>query len=211
MLDFILKTVLDFLPHPYLLLFRILVLCGMGLPMPEDIVIITGGYLAYLGKTNLVWTMIVLWTGAIFGDCMLYWVGRRYGTWLLEHRIFVKNFSPRTPTKDPRLFSALWECDPVFRQVFGRIARTALPDFGSFRVSFTKMLLLDGLAGLLSIPLITYIAFRFGEAIDSVKESVRNAEYGLMIVIAVVVAALILKNQIQKRLNKKGQENSAPS
>ena len=40
-------------PYTYLLVFAILLLCGFGLPIPEDITLIAAGLMAYYGKANV--------------------------------------------------------------------------------------------------------------------------------------------------------------
>jgi membrane protein DedA with SNARE-associated domain len=40
-------------PTPYFLIFGILLACGLGLPIPEDITLFAAGLLAYYGVTDL--------------------------------------------------------------------------------------------------------------------------------------------------------------
>src|SRR3712207_4339002 len=77
-------------PTPYLLVFGILILCGFGLPIPEDITLIAGGLLAYYGLCDL-WLMILVgFAGVMIGDSFMYCLGAKYGRRLTRKWIFHK-------------------------------------------------------------------------------------------------------------------------
>src|SRR5437016_1109563 len=63
----------------YFALFGLLFLCGLGLPVPEDIPLLISGALIASGKFELVIAAPVAWCGIIGGDCVLYHLGRRFG------------------------------------------------------------------------------------------------------------------------------------
>src|ERR1700744_4112235 len=67
-----------------IVLFGLLFACGLGLPLPEDIPLLLSGYLVAQppgssGKMNVVHAAVLAWGGIIGGDCVLYYLGRRYG------------------------------------------------------------------------------------------------------------------------------------
>ena len=63
----------------YVMLFGLLFACGLGLPMPEDIPLIIAG--ALIAKHQMTWAIAgtCAWCGIIGGDCVLYYMARRYG------------------------------------------------------------------------------------------------------------------------------------
>ena len=63
----------------YLIIFGVLVLCGLGLPLPEDLSLIFGGYLAYNGAVRLPVMIAVGFVGILCGDSLIYLAGRRVG------------------------------------------------------------------------------------------------------------------------------------
>src|SRR5947209_9774306 len=68
----------------YFVLFGLLFACGLGLPLPEDIPLLLSGYFVAQppgtpGKMNVIHAAVVAWCGIIGGDCVLYYMGRRYG------------------------------------------------------------------------------------------------------------------------------------
>ena len=68
----------------YVAVFLIVVLGNLGLPVPEETVLTIGGYLAWQGRLHLATVVIVAIVGAVAGDNMAYWLGRRYGQRLLN-------------------------------------------------------------------------------------------------------------------------------
>jgi len=62
-----------------LVIFALLFACGLGLPLPEDIPLLVGGYFVGQGKMHLVVLCVLAWCGIIGGDCCLYFLARRYG------------------------------------------------------------------------------------------------------------------------------------
>src|SRR5581483_2662325 len=68
----------------------VLLACGLGLPIPEDITLFTMGLLSYYGLTDLKTSILVCLIGVVAGDVTIYWVGRHYGMRLVKRGIFSK-------------------------------------------------------------------------------------------------------------------------
>ena len=60
-------------------IFLLLFLCGLGLPVPEDIPILVSGYLSHLGTIRPWPALAVNLAGILLGDLMIfsfgYWMG----------------------------------------------------------------------------------------------------------------------------------------
>ncbi len=59
----------------YLAVFGMLLLCGLGVPIPEDISIIAGGVISGLGYTNVHIMCLVSFFGVLAGDIIVYSLG----------------------------------------------------------------------------------------------------------------------------------------
>jgi Uncharacterized membrane-associated protein len=101
MLDF-LATYLE--QFTYTGIFVILLLCGLGLPLPEETVIIAGGFLAYKGYTNLYMTIVVLVVGALTGDVTIYSLGQKWGDKVLRFRSLRTFLTEDEVQKNQRVF-----------------------------------------------------------------------------------------------------------
>src|SRR3990170_6319818 len=69
----------------YIGLFFILFICGLGAPIPEEITLVIGGYLAYQGFTQYPQTVLTGLIGVMVGDLTLFYIGNRWGTELVNH------------------------------------------------------------------------------------------------------------------------------
>ena len=73
-----------------------------GSPLPEDVPLLTGGWLCYKGLAN-VWIMILVGlVGVLSGDFLLFSLGRRFGHQIMEHRLFRKLVNPSRLVKAER-------------------------------------------------------------------------------------------------------------
>ncbi len=63
----------------YIGIFTILILAGFGLPIPEEIVLVFSGYLAFLEYTKFSSTVLIALLGVLAGDFILFSFGRRWG------------------------------------------------------------------------------------------------------------------------------------
>src|SRR3546814_8796489 len=75
-------------------LFIALMICGAGLPLPEDITLVAGGVIAGLGYAN-VHTMVALaMFGVLLGDSAIFMLGHHYGARILQWRFVARVLTP---------------------------------------------------------------------------------------------------------------------
>lgn len=147
----------------YVLVFLMLLAGALGLPMPEDIALITGGILVSSGQSNLILMGVVCYVGIITGDFIIYRVGWLAGPTILRRRWARRYFtaqrirSLRENLEKRTFFTIL-----VARHLF--YLRTATFLFcGAVRVSFTRFMVADAIAALITTPLMLGIGFVCGE------------------------------------------------
>lgn len=68
----------------YLGIFSALVIGGLGVPIPEEAVVVAAGALASQDVVQWWLALPVCLAGVLVGDCMLYWAGRRWGDRVLQ-------------------------------------------------------------------------------------------------------------------------------
>jgi membrane protein DedA with SNARE-associated domain len=193
-MDFIVDFLIDYYgPIPYLAIFVILLLCGLGVPVPEDITLIAGGILAYYGVCD-VWVMIgVGLLGVLIGDSLVFWLGHRFGRRLLKKWPF-RMFIDETKIQSIRgklhhhggklLFTARFM--PGLRS-------TVFFASGLLHFPYRKLIVYDGAAALISVPAIVYSVYYFGDFLEYVIRLIKRVEGGIAIVIALAVGLVILK------------------
>ncbi len=87
-----------FSSYGYWAVFLVLIACGFGVPIPEDITLVSGGVISGLGYTNVHWMLVVSMLGVLIGDSTMYWLGRIYGKKSVIFHLFV-TLLPKIATK----------------------------------------------------------------------------------------------------------------
>ena len=75
--------------------FGILLLCGMGLPVPEDISLIAGGIISGLGYTDVNLMLFICLSGVLLGDGIMYNLGRIFGERFFDKKVGGRRSPPR--------------------------------------------------------------------------------------------------------------------
>jgi len=68
----------------YIAIFAVVILGNMGLPIPEETILILAGYLVWEGRLRLVLVLGVGVVSAVLGDNLGYWLGREFGRRAVE-------------------------------------------------------------------------------------------------------------------------------
>ena len=63
----------------YVAIFVFVILGNLGIPVPEESILVMAGYLVWQGELRLPLVLLVGIFSAILGDNLGYWIGRRYG------------------------------------------------------------------------------------------------------------------------------------
>lgn len=192
-------TLVDFLlnfygPTPYLIVFGILLLCGFGLPIPEDVTLFAGGLLAYYGVVDL-WLMIIVGlVGVMLGDSIMWFLGHKYGRKILKqpffHRLLpderIKAASLKLNQRGSRRMLFFARFMPGLRSP---IFFTA----GLLHVPFSRFFLMDGLAALISVPVFIGSVYYFGDELDLVVRWIKKIEHGIVFVVLGITAVLVYR------------------
>lgn len=79
----------------YLVIALVLVLTGAGLPVPEEVPVITAGVMASHGQLHPWLAFVVCLAGAVVGDCVMYTIGFYFGRNVVrEHRYWAYFVTP---------------------------------------------------------------------------------------------------------------------
>lgn len=185
--------------HVYAKLAGILLLCGLGLPIPEDISLISAGYLAHLGKVELHPVFAVCFAAVLGGDTIAFMLGRLFGTKILASRLGRRYFNPRRQRR-VRAYFRVYGSKVVFIARFLPGLRFSIfLSAGMLRVRPMIFIVYDALAALLSVPFLVYSAWYFGDQIDHVIVWAKRSEYGILAIVAVVVLYVAYKLYRKRR------------
>lgn len=185
MFDWLVET---FTSYPYVGVAAMFVLCGLGLPLPEEIVLVAAGYVCFKGLADR-YLMMAACAGAILaGDLLPFIGGRVFGAKLLRIRPLRMLVTKRRLAMFDRWFSRRGDLVIFFARFVAGLRIVAYFAAGTMRMSFGRFLMLDLLGVALVVPLLVWVGARFGNIIDDAIVQVQRVERGLLI--AAVAAGL---------------------
>ncbi len=187
----------------YLAPFTVLMLCGLGLPLPEEITLIGCGLLVAQAKVGF-WEITAVCSAAILlGDSIPFWLGRRWGLAALKSRIFARVLHPERFAQLERKFAdngnwAIFTCRflPGLR----------IPGYftaGTLGMSYVRFLILDGIGVLVSVPTSIWVAHvffeKFGDELGGAMKAVSEFNHLVLIGVAVVVLGVFAWKWLRRR------------
>ncbi len=186
--------------HAYGLIFGVLFVCGMGVPIPEDITLITAGLLAGQGKISLSGAMIVGFVGVLIGDTILFLIGQKYGrrvfTWPVFNKIFTEE---RVVKSELQIMTHAKKICFTARFMPGLRAPIFLTA-GIMKVPFKTFFFQDGLAALVSVPVWIYLGYWFSDNIDAALKYAKDINV-IIIGSLVIAIGIFFYFQWKKRKN----------
>lgn len=203
-MDFLDQLIYLFTTHGYVAVFAVLMICGCGVPIPEDISLVAGGVIAGLGYADVRVMCAVGLAGVLLGDAMMFLVGRHFGARALRWRWVAHVLTPRryaqVQAKFVRYGNRLMF---VARFLPGMRTAVFLSAGMSRRVSFLRFLLLDGLAALLSVPFWVWLGYYGAENRDWLLAWIKRGQSVIAvlgIVFVLVVAWTWWRHARQRRM-----------
>ena len=179
----------------------VLLLCGLGLPIPEDVSLISAGYLAHRGIVNVHTVFLVCFASVLGGDCIAFMLGRLFGSRLLDSHLAQRFFRPRKQIRVRAYFRKFGSKVIFIARFLPGLRFSVFLSAGTLRVRPSVFLTYDAMAALVSVPALVYLAWGFGEHIDHVVSWVRRSEYGILVV--VLLAAVWFAVKVMRKRRRK--------
>ncbi|MFH1224152.1 MAG: DedA family protein [Pseudomonadota bacterium] len=200
MLEYITSLVAGSERTGLLIVFIILVACGLGLPVPEDISIIAAGILVSAKATNFATAFIVCLTGILIGDSTIYWMGRLLGRRLFKLPVLSRIFNSKFMSHGKTALNKYGNKIIFFARFLPGLRAPIYFFSGTMRVSFTLFLVFDFLAALISVPVWIYLGKIFGENLDFIEKVIKSYKLGAILLILFFVVILIIDHLWRKKL-----------
>lgn len=187
--------VLGYIEHfSYLGVFLFLFLCGLGLPVPEELILLSAGFLSSLGYTNFYPTAGVAYAGVVISDLLIYGVGRQWGHDLIHHRHIRKFIRPRHLDKIHYYFHRYGSRAIFFARFASGLRAPIFWVAGTLKMSLARFLLTDMGAALICVPLMVFLGGYFGEDLEHGLALLDRADKTALSLVGVaVVAALVYR------------------
>lgn len=187
---------------PYMVVFGVLLACGLGIPLPEDISLIFGGFLVYMEQATLGLMMLTGYLGIILGDSMIFYFGRRIGSKVGSRPggFFARIVTPTKRARVEGLFKRHGEKIIMLARFLPGVRAVTYFTAGSVGMRYSHFVFFDSLAALASAPIFVYLGFRFGGQLEYLLQEIAKGQKGVIAaILGVVVAAVIVSRWRSKR------------
>ena len=185
---------------PYFGLFSLLILGGVGFPLPEDTTLILCGFLISTEVVKPVPALAVVYAGLIITDVGLYSVGRKYGRKIVSHRRFRKIVSlERLSILEDNFKRRGVLYILIGRHLAGLRAQLFLTA-GVMRMSVVIFVIADAASSLFTIAIMVGAGYIGGNSLQVLKSDIRRIEHiGILLAVILLVIFLIYEYSRSRR------------
>jgi membrane protein DedA with SNARE-associated domain len=173
----------------YPLVFLLIMGESAGVPMPGETAVLIAAGAAGAGKGFNIWLVFLFASaGAIVGDTIGYWIGRRGGRALLG-RLSGKLWFKKDHIEKAELFFARHGGKAVF---FGRSVSylrvlTALMA-GVSRMYYPRFLFYNAMGGITWAAVVSFVGYKFGRHLPFVEKVIDEIGWGVLIAVLCIAA-----------------------
>ena len=173
---------------PYVGLFVLLVLGGIGFPFPEDTTLFLWGFLISTKVVKLIPALLVVYSGLLSTDFFLHFVGRKYGRNIVTHKKFQKILSPERLAMLEDKFNKRGVLLILGgRHLVGLRAQIFIVS-GVMRMSALKFLITDAISSLVTIALMVGAGYVGGNSLQILRKNISRIEHIVILLIIVLLA-----------------------
>lgn len=187
---------------PYLGLFILLILGGIGLPFPEDATLILCGFLISTHMITPFPALSVVYSGILLADIFLYLIGRKYGRMIVTHQRFHKILSPeRFSELEDKFNKKGISVILIGRHLVGLRAQIFLVS-GIMRMPVLKFIIADAVSSVFTISVMVGAGYIGGNSLEALKKDITSIEHIGALLIVILLAIYLLFRYFKFRRDK---------
>lgn len=184
---------------PYIGIFLLLILGAVGLPFPEGTTLIACGFLIYTGVIKLIPGLFIVYAGALTGDLLAYFLGRKYGRMIVTHKIFHRILSPKRLSE---LEHRLNKKGTFWIMIGGHLLGELFIVAGVLRMPLAKFLIADSIASVFTIAIWTGIGYVGGNSLEVIKNDITRIEHIGILFVIILLAIYLMYRHFKSQRNK---------
>ncbi|MDE1892811.1 MAG: DedA family protein [Pseudomonadota bacterium] len=206
-MDLLQQLITIFAENGYVAVFVALMICGAGLPLPEDITLVAGGVIAGLGYANVHVMFALAMFGVLLGDAGIFLLGHHYGARMLQWRFVARVLPPARYARVQDKFHRYGNRMLFIARFLPGMRTTVYLTAGmTHRVSFPRFLLLDGAAALISVPFWVYLGYFGADNHTWLMTWMHRGQASLWVLVGVVLLIVLLSWWRHRRRARCGQD-----
>lgn len=175
-----------FVEYGYAAVFFVLVICGFGVPIPEDLTLVTGGVISGMGYTNPHIMFAVGMLGVLVGDGIMFAAGRIWGQKILRFKPIARIMTPKRYAQVQEKFDKYGNWVLFVARFLPGLRTAVFVTAGiSRKVSYLRFLIMDGLAALISVPIWIYLGEYGAHNIDWLMAKMHSLQSGIFVILGI--------------------------
>ena len=177
---------------PYIGLFMLLILGGMGLPFPEDATLILCGFLISTEVVKPVPVLLVVYAGLLISDFFIFLVGNKYGSAVINHPVFHKFIS----SERLKFIEDQFAKKGIWLIIAGRhLAVLRAQIFlaaGVMKMSPLKFFAADAVSAVFTMTLMIGAGYVGGNSLEIIKKDITQIGYAAVVLLTTALAVYLL-------------------
>ena len=174
----------------YAAIFLAILLGNVGVPLPEESIILLSGYLAWRGTLSLPAVIVVGILSAVVGDNIGYWIGREGGRPLLLRYGRYCFLSRRQIRRAEQFFARHGHRAVFFGRFMAGIRFLAGPLAGISRMRFRQFFAYNASGAVVYVSAVTLVGYAAGGHLHTVLADFKRAEHFIALGAAILLAGL---------------------
>jgi membrane protein DedA with SNARE-associated domain len=182
-----------FTDYGYIAVFIMLLICGFGVPVPEDVTLVTGGVIAGLGYANPHLMFAVGMAGVMIGDGIMFSLGRWQGHRVMKLPLFRRMLTPERFSQAQGAFEKYGRWVMFVARFLPGLRTPVFFTAGMTRkVSFPTWFLMDGFAALISVPIWIYLGYFGAQNREWLFATLKKFQFGIFFLLGMGAIALFI-------------------
>lgn len=168
--------------YPYLVVLGLFLLCGIGLPLPEEVVLLAVGYVCakWPDKAVMHWMMLTSGGAILSGDLLPFVLGRVFGVRLLRLRWLRMFITKQRLAKFDHWFRRRGDTVIFIARFVAGLRVVAFFTAGTMKMPWRRFLLLDGIGIAVIVPALILLGYHGASFIENMIATVQKVERGLL-------------------------------
>lgn len=180
-----------FVEYGYAAVFFVLVICGFGVPIPEDLTLVTGGVISGMDYTNPHMMFAVGMLGVLVGDGVMFAAGRIWGQKILRFKPIARIMTPKRYAQVQEKFDKYGNWVLFVARFLPGLRTAVFVTAGiSRKVSYLRFIIMDGLAALISVPIWIYLGEYGAHNIDWLMAKMHSLQSGIFVILGIGAAVV---------------------
>lgn len=189
-MDTILTLLHFFAQYGHITVFFMLLICGLGFPLPEDITLIAGGIIAGLGYVNNEIMLIECLAGVLLGDTIIFTLGSVFGKRIKQFPLIAKLLNKKHFRLIKQKSARYGHWILFFARFLPGLRAAIFCTAGiSHQVKLWQFLLIDGIAAILSVPIWVYLGIYGAKNFDYLVNWMHQGQV-FMLTLVVLIGSL---------------------